>query len=275
MREEIRRYEAACRARELAPATIRSKRYYLDRFALAVDKPAAEVTIEDVEDYFVSIGHLAPTTRRVGHEVLHAFFAWLQARGRVAANPVSAVHPARPLPHRPTYYRPEQAAALLAAPAEPWVRLLLMLLLRHGQRISVVLALRWSDVDLDRARISYPSSKRQRPIALALDVGTARQLKAWRALIDGEWVFPGKKGGHRSYVSAHHHLRETCKAVGMPWRGAHEFRRTCVTTLLQMGEPLHVVSARVAGHSNVATTTRYYAGVDDEDVAGAIRRLPY
>ena len=275
MHDHIARYLAAREARGIAPRTLYQDRYHLDDFARSVDKPPSEIRVEDIEDYLVDCRHLAVTTRRVRRATLHAFFGWLHGRGVVAANPVSGVAVPRVARKQPTYYEPEQAARLLQGIADPRDRLLAIILLRHGQRIASVLALRWEQVDLDKARISYPPHKGGPPLRLALDLDTARQLKAWKALARSEWVFPGYNGGHLSYTRAYRNLRDAARRAGLQWRGAHEFRRTCITTLLQMGEPLHVVSARVAGHSNVATTTRYYAGVDDEDVGAAIRRLPY
>ena len=150
---------------------------------------------------------------------------------------------------RPTYYRPDEAARLLAAFVDPMDRLIATILLRHGQRLNAVLSLSWAQVDFDKAVIRYSAMKTQRRgLTLPLDTDTGRMLKAWRALqtktdpTDHVFESRTRPGHHRHDDGFRDALAAACRRAGVPYRGAHELRRTCATTLLDMGEPLHRVS---------------------------------
>lgn len=281
---DVDRYLARCASLGRAKNTVDGARSTLTRFAATcpVDDVAC-VTEDHIEDFLgVDLAHLKPSSRANARLRLSSFFTYLHRRGRVPRHPVEAVQLSRAPRPRPTFYRPEQAAALIAGAPSSQGRLLVALLVRHGQRVSSVCQLRWSDVDLAQAVVHYPAVKTGEALTLPLDMDTAKLLKASAAIAatGEEYVFPavrvGKHGRrHLSYTGARLILQEACRRAGVPYRGLHELRRTCVTTLLRAGVPLHVVSKQVAGHSSVATTVRSYAGVDDDDIGAALRRLPY
>ena len=274
-----------CVSDDLPRGTLVGWRGYLGRFSAYVgDTPASTISVAQVDDFIVdTYGGLSHASKRGALVALRAFFRWAHQRDHVPANPAEHVRLRRARPReRPTYYRPEEAARLLAAFVDPQDRLIAVLLLRHGQRVNSTLSLRWRNVDLDRAVIRYePQKLQRRGLTLPLDVDTGRMLKAWKAISidpspDG-WVFASTShpGHHRYDDGFRDSLRAACRRAGVQYRGAHELRRTCATTLLQQGEPLHVVSRGVLGHSSVQTTITHYAGSDDEDIGMMLRRLPF
>lgn len=271
----ISRYVSHLETRGLSRSTTVG---YRQRLILFFETIGADVddgpTTERLEDYLaVDCAHYAASTKRTTIATLKGFFRYRHERHGVPdpAAPLRVPPPAR---RRPTYLTTEQLAAVIRQPEHPRDRVLLTLLARHGQRVGSVIRLRWDEVDFSRAAVDYPLSKRQLR-RMPLDSDTARLLKAWRALNASEWVFPSRSGGHVGYDRARQLCKAACKGAGVPWRGCHEFRRSLATALLQQGEPLHKVSRLVLGHADVQTTVRHYAGADDEDVAGMIRRLPF
>jgi integrase len=282
IQHDVDRFITRCRTLGRADNTLRHYRSRLDHFARCCRQDdVARVTDDDLEEYLgVDCAHLSPSSRKDALLVLSSFFSWLHDRGRIERHPARSLSLSKPMRPRPTFYRPEQAAAVIQATQRPLDRLLIALLLRHGQRISSVIALRWQDVSFEDAVIHYPAVKRGEPMSLPFDYDTGRLLKAARALAgdDAEHIFPAqrrRRGPTISQSYARAILADACRRAGVPYRGLHELRRTCVTTLLRGGVPLHVVSKQVAGHASVATTVRNYAGIDDDDVGQALRRLPF
>jgi integrase/recombinase XerC len=285
IRAHVDRFLARSASLGRAPNTIKGYRSTLLRFASACDTDDVScITEDDVIDFLaVECANLSAGSRNAARWRLVVFLDYLVRRGKLAANPAAGVPPITARRTRPTFYRPDQAAAILQACRTPTQLLLCSLLLRHGQRISSVVQLRWSDVDLDRAVVYYPPVKHStEPLALPLDHATARLLKAGSvgAAPEQEYIFPCQRRGkldvpYISYPYAKRLVQEACRSAGVPYRGLHELRRTCITTLLRAGVPLHVVSKDIAGHASVDTTVRLYAGIDDDDVGAALRRLPF
>lgn len=277
---EVDRFVRWLGANEYVPTTQQQYRSVLRRFHewLAERDPHAATTA-DLEDFVLDVyGHLGYASKKNAQVALRTYYGWLQRRGHVPSNPADDLTWPRKRRKRPTFYHPEQVAALLRGFQHPGDELLARVLARHGQRLTPTITLRWGQVDFGNACIRYAPAKGS-AITMPLDLDTGKRLRAWKALAKDTapegWVFPGRAGRHRNPDAFRDALQAACREAGVPYRGVHELRRTLTTTLLQMGEPLHRVSRQVLGHASVTTTAEHYAGVDDDDVGGAIRRLPY
>lgn len=278
--KSVERFVHWLRANEYVPATQQQYRSVLRRYHDWLgDRDELAVTTADLEDFVLDVyGHLGYSSKKNAQVALRTYYGWLRRRKLVPSNPADDLTWPRKRRKRPTFYHPEQVAAILRSFQAPGDELLARVLARHGQRLTPTITLRWGQVDFCHAVIRYAPAKGS-AITMPLDLDTAKRLRAWKALAkDGRpdaWVFPGRAGRHRNQDAFRDALHAACREAGVPYRGVHELRRTLTTTLLQMGEPLHRVSQQVLGHANVATTVEHYAGVDDDDVGAAIRRLPY
>jgi integrase len=155
-----------------------------------------------------------------------------------------------------------------------------------GLRRGEALALRWVDVDLDRARLSVrrslvpingtvevhePKTSRGRRL-VALDPFTVSVLKAWGrrqkeehlewgpAWTDSGLLFTRADGKliHPERVSKA--FRAAVKKNGLPQIHLHDLRHTHATLALEAGVHPKVVSDRL-GHSTVAITLDIYSHV--------------
>ena len=275
----------AYRETQMTPRrTITAWRSYLGRWADWLgEKSISDATVADLEDFIAdTFGSRGYSSRKGVYIALRAFYKWAARRGVVATNVALDLDlPKKPRRRRPTFYKPEEVARILREFRFQDDQLICTVLARHGQRITPTITLRWRQVDFERALIQYDAAKDGAPITLPLDAETGRSLRAWYHLLGSpsgeEFVFPSRNhaGRHRGKDEFRESLRRACKRAGVQYRGPHELRRTLATTLLQMGEPLHVVSRQVLGHSNVQVTVDHYAGVEELDVAASIRALPY
>lgn len=281
---QVKRFLQWRETQETPRATLISFRVYLTKWvAWAGDRPLAELTLGDLDDFVLDCyGHLGYSSKKAAVTALRAFYRWGVKRKHLPVNvAVELELPRKPRRERPTYYQPEQVAAILSQ-LDHTDRLITLLLVRHGQRITATTSLRWGDIDWKAGVVRYPPTKQQLDgLRLPLDKDTATQLKAWQALTRNTgpeaWVFPAHlhPSRHRCTDNYRASLQWACKRAGVPYRGAHELRRTAITTLLKMGVPLHVVSKQYAGHSHVSTTVEHYAGPDDDSLADAIAALPF
>jgi integrase len=154
-----------------------------------------------------------------------------------------------------------------------------------GMRRGEILGLRWSDLDLDAARLSVrhavvavgyevveSTPKSQKARVIDLDAETIAQLRAHRQRQDEERAEWGADYQDRDLVVAkengepiHPHTfsqsfeRLIAKAGLRPIR-LHDLRHTHATLALEAGVPVKVISERL-GHESPAFTLKQYAHV--------------
>jgi integrase len=151
-----------------------------------------------------------------------------------------------------------------------------------GLRQGELLALRWSDVDLDTSMLSVrhtlqrgtrtleePKTERgKRTLRLGRETREAlldqarvqrrERLAAGSSWHDGDYVFTTRKGlplNGRNVLEAFH---QALDRAGLARRPFHSLRHAFATLQIESGEELGVVS-RILGHSQIATTADVYA----------------
>src|SRR6266700_6152561 len=295
------------------PNTVRAAAYDLKVFFSVVGKPPEQVRPADVLAFITAQrtgqvagrGVLQPlkttaepagvsaATGRRRRSVVSGFFAFLQARGDVAANPVP-----RGLPTRRERSRPGQGVPLvrvtrklprILAPAE--VDALTAALRTHRDRAMVaamvlgglrrceVLGLRLEDLHPAERRVFIAEGKggRQRLIPVS-----GRFFAAAAAYLDAERppgartdrVFVVLKGPRRgqplSAKGTDEVLASARRRAGLEHATCHELRHTCLTRLREAGMALEAVQAQ-AGHASIEST-RIYLHLADDWLAGEYRR---
>jgi len=159
----------------------------------------------------------------------------------------------------------------------PTWRLFFEFLAHSGLRIGEAIALRWSDVDFDRRRVSVerrfyrgtfdrPKSKYGRR-KVPLSEGMARDLEArWLLVDDVEGlVFPSSAGTViDSSKLMSRVLKKAGRRAGVPWVGFHTFRHTCATTLFRRGLNAKQVQVWLGHHSPAFTLATYVHFLDDD-----------
>jgi len=136
---------------------------------------------------------------------------------------------------------------------------ILALLYGTGLRVAELVSLRPLDVGPDSVRvIGKGNRERIVPIPKRLQP----HLDAWRQDIsERPWAVQSmarNRAADRPMTQrgARKMLATRARRAGLAHLSPHDFRRTYVTALLDLGNDLAVV-ASLAGHANVRTTTRY------------------
>lgn len=175
----------------------------------------------------------------------------------------------------PTAYTEAEAAALVAAASNDGRDALAMvlLMLHGGLRVSEVCALRWSDVDFARCRMtiahnysagveSTPKGGKPAPVGLSPELSAA--LAALPRRDDHVLVrsFRGEQCPHTPH-SITHRLKTLQQAAGLEPSGPHRLRHTCITIMARGGFPSAMLQKH-ARHARLSTTERYIHLVEDE-----------
>jgi integrase len=294
------------------PNTVLAAAYDLKVFFTAVGKAPQEITAGDVLAFITAQrtgraggrvvlqpvgeggepGGVSAATVRRRLSIVSGFFAFLQARGDVAANPVP-----RGLPTRRERSRPRQGVPLVRAPrtlprilSPAEVDALTAALRTHRDRAMVaamvlgglrrceVLGLRLEDLRAAERRVFIAEGKagRQRliPVSGRFFAAVAAYLDAERPPGTSERVFLVLKGPRRGLPLSAKGMDEILAAgrrrAGLEHATCHELRHTCLTRLREAGMALEAVQAQ-AGHASIEST-RIYLHLADDWLAAQYRK---
>lgn len=228
---------------------------------------------------------------------ISGFFAYLQARGDVAANPVPRGLPTRrersrpgqrvPLTRRvrrlPRILTPPEVDALTAQLRTHRDRAMVAAMVLGGLRRCEVLGLRMGDVRVAERRLFIAEGKgghqRLVPVSSRFFTELASYLEAERPPASGtgfgtDRVFVVLKGPSRGNPLSVRGIDEVLagarRRAGLEHGTCHELRHTCLTRLREAGMALEAVQAQ-AGHASIEST-RIYLHLADDWLASQYRK---
>lgn len=193
---------------------------------------------------------------------------------------------------------PVTAKAFLAVIREERLFALYLCAVVLGMRRGELLGLAWSAVDLDAGRLTVRQTLTvvngrlsfQRPktrtsrgvmplpgvVVEALRAHRERQEKeqvdAGREWADSGLVFTTPAGRPIPPATLGKQWRDLRDRVGLGGLRFHDLRHTCVSLLLALGVPSHVVR-EIAGHSDIKVTMTVYAHGNLDEHAAALTQL--
>jgi integrase/recombinase XerC len=282
LRRLIHRYlEHLQGERQLSPQTLRAYEHDLVTFHefLARDflgkEPEAirpqEVDALAVRSFLAALTRSGLGKRSQGRALsaVRSLFRYACREGILEANPAQGVKTPKAPKTLPRHLRPGEVESLIEAPEGdgPLVRrdrAILELLYAAGLRVSELVGLDWTDVDLSArvVRVMGKGSKERmvpfgRPAAEAL----RGWLEVWEGVRDpakeGEPVFLNHQGGRLTDRSVRRVIDKWVETAAVA-RGVHPhtLRHTFATHLLENGADLRAIQ-ELLGHSSLSTTQRY------------------
>jgi len=126
-----------------------------------------------------------------------------------------------------------------------------------GFRVGEASTLRWSNVDFDNGVIYVYRPKVSNDDFIPMTNRLQLTLQNRRKRIDGEYVFPGRYGGHKS-VKKNCALTAAFRRAGLTDVSPRCLRKTFATRLLSRGAAITDVQ-HLPGHASVKTTERTFA----------------
>ena len=285
---------------EVAPRTAESYgatvRLYI---APAIGRvPLVKLHAEHIERMLADLrarGDLSDTTVRYVYVVLRVALGKALRSKRVAHNVALSVDAPRASTIERKPLTLEQVATFLDSVADDRLSTLYMTAIGLGLRQGELLALRWSDVNLEAGTLTVshtrnartgelaePKTERsRRRLRLGVELMAAlrdhrrRQLEEriaagprWQ---DGDYVFTTPTGQAIDAANLSHRFHVAVQAAGLPHQRFHDLRHACATLLLEQGEELAVVS-RILGHASNTTTANVYGHLTDAMLGRAAER---
>jgi integrase len=255
-------------------------------------------------------GALSPKTVKHAFALLKAAIEWGLRHELVGRNVADAVSPPSVPRGEIAALTLEEAQRLLYTADEsgegrwgPFMRLALATGARRGE----LLAIRWTDVDLEtttltiraalsqtRAGVSEKGTKTDRVRVVALGTVAIEALRRQRALqaqdrlgagprfADSGHAFQNALGGPINPMRATDAFRELARRIGLSTTSLHALRHTSVSWMISAGIDARTVAA-IAGHSTPSVTLAIYshlvagaqakavATIDDRLASGAAR----
>jgi integrase len=273
--ESFRRYEEVCRLHVIPEVG---------------KMPLAKLGPSHLQRLYASrlAAGLSGTSVQFLHGVVHKALDQAWRWRLVPANTADLVKAPRRTTKEMKVLSREQATALLEATAGGRFGALITLAVSSGMRLGEIQALRWHDVDLDRARLRVTATyqgnvdgqpvfaepktaKSRREIHLsALAVAALRRhrvaqlqerLHAGGLWEDHDLVFANERGrpldGNNFRQRTFGRLLEE---AGLPVIRFHDLRHTAATLLLSAGVNVKLIS-EMLGHADITTTLRTYSHV--------------
>ena len=258
-------------AQRYAPATIRAIAPTVTGFlrALPPDRHAmltADLTHTTSQDIttFLTAGHtagLAPSTLNTKLSILTKVFAHLCDEGLMLRQPVRRRQHHLLVPQGlPKAIPDADLVAFFQVIDSLRDRLLFLLMLRCGLRVSEACALTWEAVDLQAGtvRINHGKGQVDRLVYVSADV--AQAFQRWRRYhAPGCYVFPSpqRRRAHLFRSMINRLMDQYLAAAGLTTHySPHCLRHTFATHLLNAGVPLEVLK-ELLGHHSLHQTLRY------------------
>jgi integrase/recombinase XerC len=267
--------------RQLSPQTLRAYEHDLVTFHefLARDflgkEPEAirpqEVDALAVRSFLAALTRQGLGKRSQGRALsaVRSLFRYACREGILEANPAQAVKTPKAPKTLPRHLRPGEVESLIEAPEGdgPLVRrdrAILELLYAAGLRVSELVGLDWTDVDLS-ARVVRVMGKGSKERMVPFGKPAAEALRGWLGVWEGvrdpaqegEPVFLNHQGGRLTDRSVRRVIDKWVETAAVA-RGVHPhtLRHTFATHLLENGADLRAIQ-ELLGHSSLSTTQRY------------------
>ncbi len=211
--------------------------------------------------------------------LLRKIYNWGMSEDLVPANPCGGIKAPGKETQRDRVLSEAELQAFLtnlttAALAEE-SRLALRLQLLTAQRCGEVLALRWSEIDLEAGWWTIPAAKakNRKSHRVPLSAQAVDVLRAARALNpDRETVFPSPRGDKPMVETAvGRALARNMTHLGVDAFTPHDLRRTAASLMTGMGVSRLVVS-KLLNHSDAAVTAIYDRHSYDAEKRDALER---
>ncbi len=251
--------------------------------------PLQKLTPQHVQALYRKKGDDGLSSKMINsiHGVLHKALGNAVRWNLVSRNICDLVSPPRIVKPTIESLTMEQAHKLLEAVRGHRLEVLLIVALTTGIRRGELLALRWSEVDLEEQRIQVrrtvdyitrygyvetepKTAAGKRLIALPYFVANIlkqhrlqqleAKLKVGRAWEDRDLVFTDLHGGYFNPRYLGKLFDKVLAEADLPHMRFHDLRHSAATLLLSMGVHVKVVQA-ILGHSNITMTADTYSHV--------------
>lgn len=256
--------------RKLSKNTILSYQDNLKTFwEYIAPKDPLKVTKEDIEKFLKFEQEKKVTTKAHYFTVLQNFYLFCLEEGYTKINPCETIHMPKLPDKLPNYLTYEEVDRLLDMPLKTdydyRTKAMLELLYATGMRVSELLSLRFSNIDLENTivRVEGKGSKER---IIPFNDTSKKYLELYLNFYRPKLIKPGKnyeelflnnRGTPMTRQGLFKLLKQLCKELGIKKNvSPHILRHSFATHLLNAGADLRVIQ-EFLGHSSISTTQIY------------------
>jgi integrase len=278
---------------KVKPTTAENYRFILDRYILPKfgSQLLKDLSSAKIEKVFIElIQDLSESTVRLVSIVLSQGLERAVKERRIAFNPAKGIERPKGRKRSVTPYTSNELKALLESLESHRLFAFFRLLAYTGARRGEILALRWSDLDFDKATLTISKNRTRLGKSVIeqdstkggdgkrlvqLDSETLRlvrdhrrrqieeRMKAGSLWQEADFIFTQENGLPLDPSTPYQLFKKTAKRLGLRSESLHSIRHLHATELLNSGAGVHLVKDRL-GHSDISTTLRIYAHIRPE-----------
>jgi integrase len=278
---------------KVKPTTAENYRFLLDRYILPKfgSQLLKDLTSVKIEKMLIDLiqDHSESTVRLVSIVLAQGLERAVKDR-LLPLNPAKGIERPKGKKRTVTPYTSSELKRLLKELESHRLFAFFRLLAYTGGRRGEILALRWSDLDPEKATLTISKNRTRLGKTVIeqdstkggdgkrivqLDSETLRlmkdhrkrqieeRMKAGSLWQEGNFIFAQETGLPLDPSTPYHLFKKTAKRLGLRSESLHSIRHLHATELLNSGAGVHLVKDRL-GHSDISTTLRIYAHIRPE-----------
>ena len=278
---------------KVKPTTAENYRFLLDRYILPKfgSQLLKDLTSVKIEKMLIDLiqDHSESTVRLVSIVLAQGLERAVKDR-LLPLNPAKGIERPKGKKRTVTPYTSSELKKLLEELESHRLFAFFRLLAYTGGRRGEILALRWSDLDPEKATLTISKNRTRLGKTVIeqdstkggdgkrivqLDSETLRlmkdhrkrqieeRMKAGSLWQEGNFIFAQETGLPLDPSTPYHLFKKTAKRLGLRSESLHSIRHLHATELLNSGAGVHLVKDRL-GHSDISTTLRIYAHIRPE-----------
>ncbi len=151
-------------------------------------------------------------------------------------------------------------------------RLMCLISLFTGLRLSDVLSLRWEHIDFNNGLLTRVTAKTERQEVIPISETLLSALRKYKATATGNCLFHAGKITHEIRIKNTNHFKYVFEKLGFKGTSFHTLRHSTATLLDALGNDLTVTS-KILGHSSIHITAGSYIHRDLQSKRDAIGKL--
>lgn len=257
--------------------TVERYRYILTKVLGYINKPIAEITEGDLNDFlqkYRTIRQVSNSTLEGFRLCMSSFFTWQHERGYIPRNPSRGVDPIKVPKKMKKAYSDEDMERIRRECTQLRDMAIVEFLYTTGVRVSELCSLNRDDIRItSREIIVYGKGAKER--AVYMTPVSCMYLKAYldKRTDDNPALFVSTRKPHDRLLpgGVRAMLRKIGMSAGVDHVHPHRFRTTLATNLIKKGMPVEEVKT-ILGHEKIDTTL-LYALVDKGKVKSDLSRL--
>ncbi len=254
----IAEYTAWLEFRDLSEQTIELRTSHVSRFAIDSGKPPFEYTAQDVIMFLTKPGRSKASNSSLRASLV-VFGKWAVFAGYMAKNPADEVPRIKVPMGQPKPVTEDAYQEALDNAPDSATRLAIRLAGEVGLRRTEAAQVHIDDLITTEhgplLRI-MGKGRKERVVPLSVDLADTIRTHVHLYGKDG-YVFPGESGGHLTP----HWLAELVTRALPAGYSMHKLRHRALTQVYKRSQDI-VLTAKLAGHSSVNTTSQYYVEPD-------------